>query len=190
MSQTAPGTLPDERLRDLRYPHRSVVTSYRSAETSEPVPFGVLLSRAPSGQARRMRSLVDVIAGVAVREDILVTRFEVADDAWLPGALMSVLTRGEIYARLEAPVTPTSGVHVRVHGPGIVGAFRPTAIDGATIDLSRLARWLEPGTESALLDFDLTNYRQADNGGYKLLTDNEGVPLTNNMGDLLYARAP
>jgi hypothetical protein len=169
--------------------HRKVRSAFNQEPAAE-LPFGIMAAR---GIAERgvvlLKTSVDFLAGVTAFDPEHVLNADVGDDGIKPGGSVGLLTHGIVLVRVEEAVRVGDPVHARATGSGLLGQFRATAIPAATIDLSRIARWVSPGPAGGVaeLDMDMTNLRQATNGCYLLLVDNAGNMAINTDEEPIYA---
>lgn len=134
------------------------VESLINSEASAEIPFGVMVGNGASeGEALKLATTADALAGIVLRSDAYDIPNELGDTGLKPTVVMSVLTRGRCWVPVEEAVAVGGAVRVRavVVGAEVAGKFRTTADSTDCIDISAFARWVQGGSSLAMVEIDM-----------------------------------
>jgi hypothetical protein len=136
--------------------HNARVDSGCNEEAATNIPFGVLVKRGTAkGLIKLPTTAADVFDGVVVHANEFDAESQLADatvntfvqSAIKPGVTAGLVLEGTVLVIPEANGIATSGVHARIVASGgnvQLGSFTPTAEVAKTVNLTALARWVEP----------------------------------------------
>lgn len=144
------------------------IISATNEEANDQIPFGVMVAKSATRNAKLLAANSDDLLGVSVFGNAYPIPSElgdmgagVADTPGLkPGATFGVGRKGRFWVRVEAAVALGDEVHVRaVADPDageIAGAFRAAKDGTDTIDITDFAEWVEAGDEVAMVEIDMS----------------------------------
>lgn len=134
--------------------------SYTSQESSDEIPFGVLVVQsADPDDGCKLPVAAAIPLGVVVHNHGYAKDNQLGDTGLKPGVTMQVLRQGVVWVRVEDAVTPDDAVRVRITAGGgeQKGAFR-TAADSTDCALVAGCQFLTAAGagELAQLQVDMT----------------------------------
>jgi hypothetical protein len=136
----------------------SSVSSFRNAEASAELPFGLMVRYGSTNQdALQLTATSNDFAGILVHSHAYAKPQELGDEGLKPNVAIDVLTHGRVWVRVEDDVLMGDPVRVRCVAAGAekAGAFRTDADGTDCVDISAFARWVSPASAGGLAQLEI-----------------------------------